>query len=270
MERELQPNACRMSDVGPDIRWVGNEKGIAADPCWATITPEGEHGGEGMPGDIKESVNNSGTRFGKFWMPAECDVSIRPGWFWHEAENSKVKTPKELYELYLVSVGRGASLLLNVPPDRRGQLNEADTASLRAFGKNQRTIFSRNLAASAQVEASNTRRGFGAGHLVDGIRSSYWATEDGNTRPTVSLKLQKPVTFDLVRLREETSLGQRIGGFAIDYWDGGDWKSFGTGTSVGMAKLVRATTAVTTDRVKLRITDGAAAVALSEMALFKS
>jgi len=168
LERELQPNACRFSDAGPDIRWVGNEKGIAGDPCWATFTPHNAKGGDGIPGDTIESENNSGIRSGKYWMPAECDVSIRPGWFWHEAENTKVRTPKELYELYLVSAGRGASFLLNVPPDRRGLLHEADTASLKEFGKRQREIFAHNLAAGRRVSASNPRSGFVGAHLLDG------------------------------------------------------------------------------------------------------
>ena len=120
LERELQPNAVLFSDVGPDVRWVGNENGIAGDTCWAAYTPLATDGGTAVPGDVREKQSTVGTRDGKYWMPAECDVSIRPGWFWHASENARVKTPPELLALYYRSAGRGASFLLNVPPDRRG------------------------------------------------------------------------------------------------------------------------------------------------------
>ena len=145
--RRLQPEAVIFSDAGPDIRWVGNEKGIAGDPCWATFDPKGTHGGPGMPGDTKSDEAATGHRYGSRWMPAECDVSIRPGWFWHERENSLVKTPDELLDLYFKSVGRGAHLLLNVPPDRRGLLHENDLASLTAFGQRMRGMFRENVGA---------------------------------------------------------------------------------------------------------------------------
>ena len=93
------------SDVGPDIRWVGNEKGIAGETCWATYSPVATKAGRLYPGDVREKESTVGTRNGKFWMPAECDVSIRPGWFWHAAENGKVKTAQELFDLYCVRRG---------------------------------------------------------------------------------------------------------------------------------------------------------------------
>ena len=120
--RKLQPEAVIFSDVGPDIRWVGNERGIAGDPCWATYDPVGMDGGPASPGDVRDKESPTGTRHGSHWLPAECDVSIRPGWFWHERENTRVKTPAQLIDLYYESVGRGANLLLNVPPNRDGLL----------------------------------------------------------------------------------------------------------------------------------------------------
>jgi alpha-L-fucosidase len=268
LESELQPGACRFSDVGPDIRWVGNEKGIAGDPCWATFTPVGEKGGEAMPGDVLEKENNSGTRNGKFWMPAECDVSIRPGWFWHEKENGKVKTPKELFDLYCNSVGRGASFLLNVPPDRRGLIHEADAASLSEFGKLRRDVFARNLAAGAHVKASNTRASFGAAHLLDGHDETYWSTDDTVTTPEVTVQLARETSFSIVRLREAIVLGQRVSAFAVDAWLDGAWKEIGSGSSIGMAKLLRMKQAVKTTKVRLRITAAPVCPALSEFSLF--
>ena len=133
--RSLQPGAVIFSDVGPDVRWVGNERGIAGDPCWATYDPVGADGGPASPGDVRESESPTGTRHGARWLPAECDVSIRPGWFWHESENARVKTPAQLIDLVYHSVGRGANLLLNVPPNRDGRLQAEDIAALQALGR---------------------------------------------------------------------------------------------------------------------------------------
>jgi alpha-L-fucosidase len=192
-----------------------------------------------MPGDVVESELPVGTRFVKYWMPAECDVSIRPGWFWHEAENSKVKTPKELFDLYMVSVGRGASFLLNVPPDSRGRLHEADAESLRAFGKWKREIFGTNLAGSAKLQG-------------------------------LTLGLSKPATFNLVRLREDISKGQRVGAFSVEYSDAGVWKTFGSGTSIGMGRILRSDTTVTASKVRLKVEQASGPVELSEFSLFRA
>jgi alpha-L-fucosidase len=204
-------------------------------------------------------------------MPAECDVSIRPGWFWHEAENSKVKTPRQLRELYYASVGRGGSLLLNVPPDRRGLIHEADAASLREFGSLRRETFRSNLAAQARVAASNVRGHrpeWGGRNLVDGDRHSYWSTDDGITNADVVFEFSRPVRFNLVRLREYIALGQRIDAFAVDLWRDGDWQIFGIGTSIGLGRILRSTDFVTTTRIRLRIIQAAASPAISECGVF--
>jgi alpha-L-fucosidase len=271
LERRLQPDAAIFSDVGPDVRWVGNEKGIAGDPCWATYTPRSPQGGPGSPGDIVESEATSGTRNGNYWMPAECDVSIRPGWFWHPSENGKVKTARELLRLYHDSVGRGASFLLNVPPDRRGLIHEQDAAALRSFGTLLRTNFERNLASGASIHASSTRgqnSAYSAQHLVDGRRDTYWATDDSITTPEVVFDLSAEQSFNLVRLREHIPLGQRISEFAVDVWGEGHWLPFGQGTSIGVCRILRAEQPAKTPRVRLRIIRSSACPALSEFALF--
>ena len=270
LARELQPNAVIFSDVGPDIRWVGNEKGIAGEICWATYSPVATNGGPAVPGDVREKESTVGTRNGKLWLPAECDVSIRPGWFFHPAENSKVKTAQQLFDLYCVSTGRGASFLLNVPPDRRGLIHEADAASLRGFGHIMNTTFARNLAAGAKVKASNTRHGYQAIHLLDENRHTYWATDDNVTQAEITFDLPHPVSFDLVRVRETISLGQRIGGFTFEYWKEGAWATFAAGTSIGAHRILRSAQPVNSDRVRLKITESAACPVLSEFALFQS
>jgi alpha-L-fucosidase len=271
LERTLQPDAVIFSDVGPDVRWIGNEKGIAGETCWATYTPRSANGGPPAPGDVDEQEATTGTRNGKFWMPGECDVSIRPGWFWHEKENSQIKTPGELLRLYFESAGRGASFLLNVPPDRRGRIYETDAASLRRFGRLRRSIFSVNLAANARVAASNARGNSAAyrpGNLIDGNRNSYWATDDSHTTPNAILEFDRPVTFNIVRLREAIRLGQRVGALTVDIWENGSWAAFGRGTSIGSCRILRRERSVRTTRVRLSITKAPVCPALSEFGLF--
>ena len=266
--RKLQPDAVIFSDVGPDIRWVGNEKGYAGETCWETFTPVGEHGGPAAPGDVRTTDSNSGTRNGADWMPPECDVSIRPGWFWHASENDKVKTPEALVQLYLRSVGRGGSMLLNIPPDRRGLLHENDGAALREFGRMKQKMFQANLSAGASAAAPQTRAGFEAGNLVDNDRYTYWSTDDGTEAPWVTLDLHKTVACRLIRLRENIRLGQRIAAIAVDAWQNDGWREMTTATSIGNCRLLRIEPAVTTSRVRLRVTNCPVPPALSEFALF--
>jgi alpha-L-fucosidase len=270
MEHKLQPTAARFSDLGPEIRWVGNERGIAGDPCWATFTPVGNAGGQAAPGDIRTDDSPTGNRNGKFWIPAECDVSIRPGWFYHANEDSKVKTPEALWELYFASVGRGASFLLNLPPDRRGQIHENDVASLTALGERLQKLYATDYMRGAKATASSVRGNDQRYHpsgLVDGRRATYWATEEGVTSAEVSLELAGEKTFNIVRLEEAISLGQRIDKFAIDIWQNGEWEVFGEGTSIGAHRLLRGKT-VTTSRVRLRVLEAAASPCVREMNLY--
>jgi alpha-L-fucosidase len=229
------------SDIGPDVRWVGNERGIAGDPCWATYDPVGSDGGVAGVGNVRERDSPTGTRHGSHWLPAECDVSIRPGWFWHERENEKVKTPQQLIDLYYQSVGRGASLLLNVPPNRDGLLSLEDVASLKAFGDYRRATFSHNLAAGARVKRS------GSNFTYD---------------------LRAEVAFDVIRIREDIGLGQRIDAFDVDAWIGGRWVTVAKATSIGPRRLIRLDHHVTARRVRLRVTEASASPVIAEFALF--
>ena len=138
--RRLSPDAVMFSDVGPDCRWVGNERGYAGETCWSTLSPEGFTPGSGSPPvDTLNRGNVQGTR----WIPAEADVSIRPGWFWKESETASLKTVQELMDIWFGSVGRNAVLLLNVPPDTRGRIPEADSIRLVEFKAERDRIFGR-------------------------------------------------------------------------------------------------------------------------------
>jgi alpha-L-fucosidase len=262
--RELMPGAVMFSDGGPDFRWVGNEDGIAGDPCWATLNMAGRY-----PGGSSAHLN-SGERPGTAWVPAECDVSIRPGWFYHASEDTRVKTPRQLLDIYYKSVGRGADLNLNLPPDRRGRIHENDIRSLTEFRRLLDATFSKNLAKGASLTASNIRGGakqFAARNLLDGKRNTYWATDDNVTTPELVLSFAKPITFNVVSLREYLPLGQRVEGFALDQFKDGQWVEFAKGTSVGNLRLVRGEP-LTTDKVRLRITQSPVCPALAEFGLY--
>jgi len=265
--RELQPDACLFSDAGPDVRWVGNERGVAGETCWATLNRE-----EFVPGRADQARLNRGDRPGSSWVPAECDVSIRPGWFYHAQEDGKVRTAKDLLDLYYSSVGRGASLLLNLAPDRRGQIHEADVQALREFRRLLDETFGRNLAARATVSASNVRGGrsdprFRPQNVIDNRRDTYWASADEVQTPELVLELQQPTTFNVVRLREYLPLGQRVEGFALDAWRDSRWIEIAKGSSIGNCRLVRVPP-VNTSKLRLRITQAPVCPAISEVGVF--
>ncbi|MEI6075778.1 MAG: alpha-L-fucosidase [Verrucomicrobiota bacterium] len=263
--RDLMPGAMMFSDGGPDVRWVGNERGVAGDPCWATLNRA-----DFYPGEANQQRLNSGDRPGTDWIPAECDVSIRPGWFYHAQEDAKVKTPAQLVDLYFKSVGRGASFLLNLPPDRRGRIADADVRSLREFHRQMQAVFSKNLAAGAAITASNVRGGshkYSAQNVLAGDNEKYWCTDDHVTTPELVLDLGRPKTFNIVSLREFLPLGQRVEAFALDQWLAGQWVPFASGTSIGSHRLIRGDFA-TTSKLRLRITQAPVCPALAEIGLF--
>ncbi len=268
--RTLQPEAVIFSDVGPDVRWVGNERGIAGDPCWGAYDPVGMDGGPASPGNVREKESPTGHRHGKRWIPAECDVSIRPGWFWHEAENSRVKTPAQLIDLYYKSVGRGANLLLNVPPNREGLLQREDVAALKAFGEYRRATFAKNLLTGAKAASRQVRGGEKAYHpanLIDGRSDTYWATDDGVLSAEATFDLARPVAFSVIRVREEIRLGQRVDGIAVDWWNAGSWEAVASAPSVGPRRLIRLERPVMAQRLRLRVTQASASPALAEFAI---
>ncbi len=257
--RELQPGACIFSDIGPDIRWVGNEHGIAGDPCWATFNPGGFALGEP---DI--ALLNHGLRNGDRWLPAECDVSIRPGWFYHAAEDNQVKTPAELVDLYFQSIGRGASLLLNLPPDRRGQIHERDAQALAAFQERLKRIFQTDLACRAK---GSSPQGGAASLALDGNRQTFWSPEDRNTPAELILEFSEPVVFDTISLQEYLPLGQRIDAFAFDAWTEGGWVELAAGSSIGSRRLLRIADTLAS-KARLRVLEASAPPALAAVSLF--
>jgi alpha-L-fucosidase len=268
--RELQPDCAiwcgqyREGDrlVWADCVWGGSEGGDVGDPCWHTR--DSNQVNVGIP------EYQHGQRDGDVWCPAEGDVSIRPGWFYHASQDHQVKSPEQLMAIYLSCVGRGANLILNVPPDRRGQVHANDVKSLHEFGRLLAETLGHDLARTANPIASNVRGQdptFGPGNLLDARRETYWATDDDVTTPEVVLEFAEPVTFHLVRLREYLPLGQRIDDWALDVWQDDQWREFAKSSAIGACRLVRSTSRTTT-KIRLRITKAAACPALAEFSLF--
>jgi len=270
--RKLQPEAVIFSDIGPDMRWVGNEKGFAAETSWATFTPIGLNGKVAVPGATESHNAESGDRNGKYWIPAECDVPQRPGWFYHEEQNSRVKTPNQLFEIYLKSVGRGACMNLGLAPMPSGTLHENDVKSLQAFGKKVKETFRTNLAKGATITASNTRNGdsktYGTSFITDNDRYSYWATDDSKTSATLEIKLKSAAKFDLIQLRENIKLGQRIDSVSIERWENNSWKPLAKATSIGANRLIKLDQPQTASRLRLHVY-ATVAITLSDFGLFK-
>lgn len=263
--REHQPDACLFSDGGPDIRWVGNEDGIAGAPCWSTLNRDAF-----FPGEADRVALNHGQRPGTHWLPAECDVSIRPGWFYHAAEDDKVRSPENLLDLYFQSVGRGASFLVNLPPDRRGRIHETDVQSLAEFGDRVRKLYTHDLARKARIQSGPSQGSiatFGPELLIDGSPDTYWATDNTVRQPEVILDFPSDLSFNGISLREYLPLGQRVDRFALDVDQHGEWREVARGESIGNRRLIRLDTC-RTKRIRLRILEAAAGVALSELAVF--
>jgi len=235
--RQLQPMACIFSDGGPDTRWCGNEKGSVGDPNWATINRDNY-----APGHADKNCLQHGETGGTHWVPAEVDVSIRPGWFYHEKEDNQVKTVEQLMDIYYTSVGRGSNLILNVPPTKEGVIHPIDSARLVAFGEALQREFSRPMKTSAVKtwKATNQRRGYAVRNVVDGNAETYWATDDDVREATITITLRNPVPLYRLRLREPIQLGQRIDSFRVEALTAtGSWEEVATGTTIGPQRLVR-------------------------------
>jgi len=270
--RRLQPMASIFSDVGPDMRWVGNEHGFAAETSWATITPKGKDGQKPMPGSSTDPSNlPSGDRNGKYWIPAECDVPQRPGWFYHENQDSKVKTPNQLFEIYLKSVGRGGNMNLGLAPMPEGILHPNDVKSLKYFGKKLEKTFANNLANGAKATSKQLRgksAEFALTNIFDDDRYSYYAPNDAVLNPEIEIALNGEKEFDIIRIRENIKLGQRLDSVVIDTWKNGKWEKLASATSIGANRLIKLASPVKASKVRVKLY-APVAPTLSDFALFK-
>ncbi|KAF6160288.1 hypothetical protein GIB67_019057 [Kingdonia uniflora] len=251
MVKELQgSNINIFSDAGPDVRWVGDEMGYAGCTSWSTINRTLLKIGDGS---IVGYLNTGDPR-GTDWVPAECDVSIRPGWFWHKSQ-----TPKSLSQLlnvYYKSVGRNCVLLLNVPPNSAGLISDIDVRRLAEFQKAIQNIFSTNLAEQCSITASSQRGGkrggFGPQNVLDNDHLwTYWApgNESKDKHWIEIIGLKKGFRFNVVRIQEAIGLGQRVEQHEI-YADG---NRIAKGTTIGYKRLHRTQGVVQARQVRILI-----------------
>lgn len=269
--RKMQPSANIFSDIGWDVRWVGNERGFAAETSWATFTPvpvEGES--KTVPGQLDDKQNPFGTRNGVNWVPAECDVPLRKGWFYHPEDKDKVKSPAQLFDLYLKSVGRGGALDLGIAPNTNGLLADEDIASLKGFGKILTESFKKNLAENASITSKETRgKSYATQNLKDENLKTYWASKDNDLTPTIEFSWKENISFDLIRLREFIPLGQRIESFQVDVFENNQWKKIAEATSIGACRILYLAHPISTNRVRVKINTSPVCVTFSEIGFYK-
>lgn len=256
--RELQPNAVIFSDAGPDVRWVGNERGEASETSWVMLKRD-----EFFPGTPRFAELGEGHAEGTHWVPPECDVSIRKGWYWRASEDDTVKGLDELEHLWLASVGRNANFLLNVPADARGQIPEREASVLRALRERLDATYGVDLARDAVASASNARSGpWDSARATDGDPASAWGSDDGVVQAQLTLRWRRPVELDRVVLEEALELGQRVRAFRVDVEDeSGVRRELARGTTIG-ARRILATERVRASALHVVVLDGRASPVL--------
>lgn len=229
--RRLQSDAVIFSDAGPDIRWIGNERGAAGETNWSTVDPTVVTR-PGMTGDRVMQQLREGDRDGTVWRPGETDVSIRPGWFWHPAEDGQVRSVDDLVDLYFTSVGRNSKLLLNVPPTRQGLLHSTDIE--RLAGMNRRLDAMLGMPISAA--------------------SLDWRATGPATGVATLTGIAGKTPIGTVDLAEEISVGQRVAGYIVEARVGGAWRVIARGTTIGYRRLHQVEPVVA-NAVRLRVND---------------
>ena len=266
MVDEVQPNAICFSDGGPGCRWVGNEKGKAGTTNWAFL-----RSADVYPGYPNGKELTSGHADGNAWIPAECDVSIRPGWFYHEREDDKVKTADELVDLYYQSVGHNGNLLLNFPVNKEGLISKTDSINAVTFHQRITQELSHNLLLGAKVEASEVRgKRFAVSLVNDEDFDTYWATPDGVNDGSLTFTFTQPQTLSRLLLQEYIPLGQRVKQFKVEYLQEGTWLPLPLEeetTTIGYKRILRFP-AITTTAIKVSFLDARGPLCISEVAAY--
>ena len=278
--RKLQPQAV-IAVQGPDVRWVGTETGVGRETEWSVL-PIAEQSQEkiaassqkdvnvipGVLGSYKDQDRGSRSKIlnaaGLVWYPAETDVSIRPGWFYHPEEDKKVKTADQLMNIYFTSVGRNGVLLLNIPPDTKGLVADIDVENLAAFAEKMKSAFSDNIAKRAKLSSIS---GKNLNTLFDKKIKTYFTTSPEDSSAVIEFKWDKAVKFNVLALQENISIGQRIESFSAEYYDGTNWKTFAKGTTVGYKRLIKFDQ-VSADKVRFNILSSRLNPTLAEFGLY--
>jgi len=264
---KLQPGASIFSDAGPDIHWIGNERGIAGETCWSMLDRT-----KVAVGDADSDYLNTGDFFGTSWVIGQCDVSIRRGWFFHTTDDETVKTPSQLVDLYYRSVGRNAVFLLNLPPNRDGLFADKDVASLKKFKEILDKTFKENMVANAKVTGNSQfskDAKFSPNNITDNDANSYWAAAADKRQASLEMAIDSTKKFDRILLQEPIKFGQRICSFDIQILKPGGWQTIASGTSIGYKRLLRITP-ITGSKLRINIRDANNTPALSNFGIFKA
>jgi alpha-L-fucosidase len=265
MIRKLQPNIVIWNDNGDraDLRWVGTEAGYVGETNWSLLNGKGA---------VSETMLRYGVENGDSWVPGEVNTSIRPGWFYHEYEDSRVKTLPKLMDTWYNSIGRNGTFLLNFPIDKRGRIHEIDEKVAIDLAKAVKEAFAVNLILNKKATASNVRgkaNQFGAGKALDGNNETYWATDDGVNTASLTIDLGKPTSFNNFLAQEYIALGQRVKAFTVEALVDGQWKELVKQTTIGYKRILRFPT-VTATQVRFTITDSKANPLISNMAIYNA
>ena len=270
MIRKLQPKAV-ISCKGPDVRWVGNENGVGRTTEWSVIPlPQQPETFRWPDMTAKDLGSRSKLTPGSYlwWDPAQVNNPILYGWFW--APKKRVRTASDLIDIYYQSVGRNGNWLLNLSPDTRGLIPDNQLASLHLVTEAIDKTFAKNLALGARLIADTSNPAHRSSFALDGNLDTWWEAAPGKTTATLTLKLPRAVTFDVISLQEAVDhRSQRIESFAIDVWDGSKWNTMDEQTTVGHKRLLRWNAPVTSDQVRIRITGSRLEPTLAEVGLFK-
>ena len=264
--KKLQPDAVIFSDAGPDVRWCGNEAGWVGETNWSTLRRE-----EVWPGWPHYQQLQNGHEDGSYWVPAEVNVSIRPGWFYHAREDHQVKSLSHLVDLYYRSVGHNANFLLNFPVALNGKISPTDSIRAVEWYQTIQNDLKTNLLKGASVKASNSRGGqFKADKTNDGNWDSYWATEDGVTNATLTFTFSKPTDVNRLMIQEYIPLGQRVKAFTIETEKDGQWtpvEAADSTTTVGYKRIVRFQT-VNADKIRINFLDARGPLCINNVEAF--
>lgn len=282
--RRLQPNAC-ITVCGPDVRWCGNEAGNTRPSEWSVV-PERTRDTEKIA-ESSQKQNDDSFRQRKvsawdldlgsrelleqeeklIWYPAEVNTSIRPGWFYHESENDKVRPLSELIKIYDNSVGGNATFLLNIPPNKDGLFHEKDVRRLHEIGDYLKKAYEKNLMDTANLETNSSM----AGYEIDNVRTdqynTYYRTEDGINDCIIDISWDELVKIEHIILKENIQLSQRIEKFSIQAKINGNYETIYEGTIVGYKKII-SIKAIQTSEIRIHILDARVAPTLSFVGVY--
>ncbi|MBN2008004.1 alpha-L-fucosidase [candidate division KSB1 bacterium] len=261
--RELQPNIVIWNDGGDraDLRWVGTEGGWVGETNWSLLNASG---------DVPFNMLHYGVENGDSWVPGEVNTSIRPEWFYHPGEDSRVKTVPQLMDTYYNSIGRNGTLLLNFPIMPNGLIHPNDEKASLDFAHAVKEAFATNLVENAKAEASNVRgnaRKFGASKAIDSNNNTYWATDDNITTASLTINFGKPTTFNRFLAQEYIRLGQRVKAFTVEALVDGNWLELARATTIGYKRILRFPT-VTATQLRFSITDSKSCPVIANIGIY--